>query len=294
MKFIFLTLLPVAFATTINVRAQKPAEIQISTLLSRVPIPEKSAACYDVSTKTSGGNGVVSIKDNGAAFNQLSSEINTILMGNNGAPAYTAGSTPPTPEQIEQMKQQAMQRAAQYQNSAAPTYTAAGSGQPANVQLMQEIGKAQSGQMQLRLLERELSTRMAALPAAAKPGMGPNCPEVQQGGYAGPTCACEKQKSIDYQSRSVQLMDDRLQKIKELLLHYIPLFNEQIALVDKVETDAKYGEGISDPATLQMLTSIQRQSLATVTTVMGMSSAAWTDGANQYLELENAKNKKCP
>jgi hypothetical protein len=281
-------------AASMPAHAQKPAVVQVNSLLSRIPIPDKSAACYDVSTKTTGRDGIVSIKDNGPVFNQLTSEINNIMTGNNGSATPSGGNTPPTPEQIEQMKQQAMQRAAQYQNGTAATYTAANSNRPANTQLMQEIGMAQSGQSQLRALESELSSKMAALAAAEKPSMGPNCPEVRQGSYVGPTCTCERQKSIDYESRSVELMDNRLQKIKELLLHYIPLFSQQIALVDKAETDGKYGEGISDPTTLQMLNMIQRQALATVTRVMGYASAAWTDGANQYLELENARNKKCP
>jgi hypothetical protein len=89
-------------------------------------------------------------------------------------------------------------------------------------------------------------------------------------------------------------MDAHLQQVAELLRHYIPLLKDQIALIDKAESDGKFGEGISDPTTIQMLWNLQRQALGPVTMILGMSNSAWSDGAGRYLRLENAKNQRCP
>ena len=283
--------------------AQKPAIIQINSFISRIPLPESSATCYGSATIVTATDGTVTVKDNGEQFNTLNDQLDKLtkdymasVKAASAAPP-TAAPTQPTPEQIEQMQQQAMQRAQQAMQSGGNPAAAAQAGAQTkhtytNVALMQELGKAQSAIMPMNQLITELTGKLGQVRMEQVP-MGPNCPEVQQGGYAGPLCSCTKDRNVTYEERSVAARNDCLGKINSLLHQYIPQIEQQVAIVDKLESDAKFGEGITDPATLQMLTSVQRQALGGFTAILGIASGSWTDGANQYARLVNAKSVKC-
>jgi hypothetical protein len=270
-------LLALALLTTgpIFVRAQRPTPIQINSLISRIPIPESSQACYKSSTIITDANGISSIKDEGPVFNSLTDQLEKI---NKAA--------------MEDMQSGYANRSA----TANPTLTAS-SGAPArppatNVTLMQELGKAQSSIMQITLLTNELSGKMGQLQMEKVP-VGPNCPEVRQGSYVGPTCECEQERSINYEQKRIAARDAWLQQAAALFQQYIPRIKDQVAFVDKVENDANYGQAIKDPTTLQMLWSVQRQALGGYTSLLAIASSAWKDGASQYLNLVNVKNHHC-
>ncbi|MFI5156313.1 MAG: hypothetical protein ACHQEM_09010 [Chitinophagales bacterium] len=276
--------------------AQNASSVQINSLLMRIPIPESSIKCYSTCTTiTDPSNGSVSIKNNGAVFISLNEELDRIVRGESAAGQNTTGysGAAPTQEQIEQMKQKAMQMqqmtpeqiAAMRQNTTAPSSS--------NVPLMKRIGEAQSRMMQLQTLSNELSMKMAALDNSKinKVAADPACPDVKQGGdYAGPTCACQKKRALDYANNRVKAMDDYLQQLGALLKNYVPKIEAEISIVDKLEADYKYGEGISDPLARQQLTLLQRQAMGVVPNVLGISNSAWSDGAKIYAEVVNAKS----
>jgi hypothetical protein len=301
------TYVPVLFCISWGMAAgQRPAPIQINNLISRIPLPVSSQLCYASCTTTRDpADGVTHIKDNGPQFNSLNEEADKIgkmdmeAMKSSYANAQsTAASSVPNAEQIAQMQAEGMQRAQQaMQNGGSPAQTAPSASQPRSpanhVAFMQELGKAQSSIMQITQLTNELSTKMSELRMAEVP-MGPNCPEVRQGSYVGPTCSCTKDHSVDYEQRRVSARDKYLQQVNELLRQYIPRIKDQVALVDKVETDSGYGQSVNDPSTIQMLWVVQRQAMNGFASLMGIAGGTWSDGANQYLNLVNARNKTCP
>ncbi len=286
---------------------QKPSPIQINSFISRIPLPVSSQVCYESSTTTKDpSSGLISIKDNGPQFNSLNEDMDKISKGDMdamktryaNAQSQSASSSAPTPDQVAQMQAEAMQKAQQAaQNAGNPSGTAQTGSysipQTTNVALMQELGRAQSSVGQITQLTFELSTKMGQL-QMDEVSMGPNCPEVRQGSYVGPTCACTKQHSVDYERKRVEVRDKYLRQVNDLLQQYIPRIKGQVALVDKVEIDSKYGQAVSDPAISQMLWSVQRQAMGGFTSVMGIASSAWKDGASQYLNLVNTHNKTCP
>jgi hypothetical protein len=267
-------LLALALLTTgpLFVRAQRPTPIQINSLISRLPIPESSQGCYHSCTITTDADGISSIKDEGPVFNSLT-------------------------DQLEKMNKAAMEDMQSGHGTTGNSTLTASSGASArppatNVALMRELGKAQSSIMQVTLLTNELSGKMGQLQMEEVP-VGPNCPEVRQGSYVGPTCACELERSVNYEQKRVAARDAWLQQAAALFQQYIPRIKDQVAFVDKVENDANYGQAIKDPTTLQMLWSVQRQALGGYTSLLAIASSAWKDGAGQYLNRVNAKNHHC-
>lgn len=282
---------------------QKPAVLKINNLISRIPIPVASQACYETCTTIKNPDGTFQIKDNGPAFNALNNEVEALGKGDmdamkNGSLNAQASAPPaaPTAEQISQMQAEAMARAQQaMQNGADPSKAAPASNTykpTTNVKLMQQLGTAQSAVGKISQLTMEMSSKMGEI-RMTDVTMEPNCPEVRQGSYVGPTCACERQKGITHYEKMVAARNTYLQQVNGLLHKYIPQIEEQVDLIDKVETDTNYGQGITDPRIIQQLWSLQRMGLNGFTSVMGIASSSWTDAANQYLLVVNASAKVC-
>ncbi len=190
-----------------------------------------------------------------------------------------------------------MQRAQQAtQNATGLSNPAQGSNPPrpsTNVALMQELGRAQKILIgQINQLTMELSMKMGDI-RMDDPPVEPNCPEVRQGSYVGPTCACEKQKDINHYQKMVDARNVYLKKVGDLLYSYVPRIRSQVALIDKVEVDSRYGEAVTDPTTIQLLGSVQRMGLNGFTSILAIASSNWTDAASQYLNVVNAGAKTC-
>jgi hypothetical protein len=265
-------LLVLALLTTgpLFLRAQRPTPIQINSLIARIPIPESSQGCYKSSTIITDADGISSIKDEGVVFNSLTDQL----------------------EKINKAAMDDMQSGRATNPAMAASSGVSARPPAANVALMQELGKAQGSIMQITLLTNELSGKMGQLQMAQVPA-GPNCPEVRQGSYVGPTCACELERSVNYEQKRIAARDAWLQQAAALFKQYIPRIKDQVAFADKVENDANYGQDIKDPTTLQMLWSVQRQALGGYTSLLAIATSVWKDGAGQYLNLVNAKNRHC-
>ncbi len=286
------------------VRAQKPARLQINSLLARVPIPKSSSACYGNSTTTTDASGVSSIKDNGPVFNALQSELTGLLSGGmtamqSGAATPSAAQQPPTAEEIAQMQQDAMARAQALSQgganpSAAMQAQASANRKPPTVNpaVMQGLGKASGAAMQIRTLVTELGQKVGAVNTPAVHSE-PNCPEVRQGSYVGPTCACTYARSVNGEQKRVDAQDIGLQQKAALMSQYLNLIQDQVAIIDKLENDAKYGEGITDQTVLSMLWSAQHQGMSGLASFLSIASGVWSDGARVYLDLVNAKANHC-
>jgi hypothetical protein len=286
------------------VRAQKPARLQINSLLMKIPIPQSSSACYAVCTTTTDASGFASIKDNGPVFNSLQSDLTAMMTGDrsdmqSGAATPAAAQQPPTAEQIAQMQQDAMARAQALSqggaNPAAAMQAQANANRkpPAvNPAIMQGLGKASGAAMQIQTLVRELGQKVAAVNMPIVHSE-PNCPEVRQGSYVGPTCACTYARSVTGEQKRVDARDIGLQQQAALMNEYRHLIQDQVAIIDKLESDAKYGDGITDQTVLSMLWSAQRQGLSGIVSFLSIANGVWTDGARVYLDLVNAKANHC-
>lgn len=281
--------------------SQKAWQGDITTLLSRIPIPASSATCYSSSTKTTDSdNGSVSIKDEGAQFTDLQNRLSSILMNGASGGNMPTSNTEPTPAQIEQMKQQAMARATAAQAQAANPQQMAQSqqaysgGAPSagEVAIMKTIGQAQTAASHINQLCAELSQKMSKLSKDAVQAVkqGANCPEVQQGGYAGPTCGCLVAHATTYYTARVAAMDDYVAQVAALIREYLPKIKSEAAVIDDMEAKAKYGDAVSNPAFRQMAVSVQRQAFGGITYLLSYSQSAWTDGAKEFANEVNAKS----
>ncbi len=302
-KFPVLLTLPLMVVATMVRGQMRPAKLEINSLLSQVPIAQSSSACYSTCTTTIDASGISAIVDNGPVFKHLSDQLTSIMTAGMNAPGTgataTAAPAAPTAEQIAQMQQDAMARAQQYSqnggNAAAAMQAQANANRkPPTVPpaVMQGLGKASAASMQIHTLISELGRKLAAIAPASVPSE-PNCPEVQQGGYAGPTCACTYARTVTGEQKMVAAEDAALAQKSALLNQYKGLIGDQLAIIDKLESDAKYGEGITDATVLQLLWSSQRQGLSGLTSFLSMASGTWSDGANRYLYLVNAKANRC-
>lgn len=303
MKILFFTTLLLSAAAGAD--CQKAYPIEINSLLSKIPIPHNSAGCYQTSTKTTDpSNGSVNIRDNGPAFQALQDQFDKITkaaMGDAiGTSMSSMSTTPPTPEQIEQMKQQALAKANQMQSMNAqqmaqmhnnPGAAASRSSQE-EIQLMKLIGEAQTACGKLSQLTSELSMKVNALDRSAieNISIGPNCPEVRQGSYVGPTCACQTEHATAYETKRVAARNALLDKISALLTEYMGKMRPYIATVDDAVAKAKYGDAISNPAFKQQVPNIQREALGAVVSLTALASGSWEDGAKQYAGLVNAQS----
>ena len=293
-------LLPAFFCFSHAIHAQKAAKISIVSLLASVPVPQKSEVCYAACTKnTDASNGAVSIKDTGPGFSSLQDDLMKIL--NNGVAMPTQTRTAPTPEQVEQMKQQAMAQAQQrmaqaqamQQGGQPPAPGSVTAARPADDPvLMRQIGQALSTVAQANALVRELNEKMTKIDRSGVDNVksGPNCPEVQQGGYAGPTCACLKAKAVKYYNERTDQEDKIVYSAGSLLQDYIGKLKPLLVSIDDVIVKADYGDAVVNPAFKQQVSSLQRQALGSVVSVLAMCDGTWKDAAVIYCGTVNANS----
>jgi len=277
-------------------RGQKAWHGDITAMLGRIPVPAASAFCYGQSTKvTDASSGMVSIEDNGSGFTGLEAQLMDIMKSAMAA-TPTQGQTAPSAGQVAQMQQQAMQRAAAAQ-SMSPQQMAqqyrSSSGAPSagEMEVMKLIGQAQTAAGRINQLSLEMAGKRSKIAKNLDSvRMPPNCPEVQQGGYAGPTCACMREHEVDYRTRRVAAMNKYVEQMAALVRDYLPKMQAQAAIIDDMEAKAKYGDAVSNPAYRQMVVSIQRQGFGSVTSMLSLSGDVWKDAAEEYANLVNAQS----
>jgi hypothetical protein len=281
-----------------SIQAQKAWPGDITAMLSRIPVPENSAFCYKLSTKTiDSSTGIISIRDNGPGFTDIETQLTKILSGViTDAALQSPGMNAPSADQVEQMKQQAMAQAAAARSMSpqqlAQQYRGAGAAPaPDQLALMKLIGQAQTAVGHINQLISELARKKAAIYYNLDTvKMGPVCPEVQQGGYAGPTCPCLQAREVAYRTRCTPVMDRYVGQMAGLYREYLPKMKAETLIVDDMESKAYYGDAVSNPAYRQIVLTIQRQAFTSVTTMMSLSGVAWKDSADQYALLMNARS----
>jgi hypothetical protein len=283
-------------------RAQKPAQIKINSLIDQVPIPQSSSSCYGTCTTNTDASGVTTIIDNGKLFKHLQDELTAMSTADmnamNNPTVPKSAPQAPTADQIAQMQADAMAKAQQYSQqganpAAAMQAQAQANHKPSNnMAVMQGLGKAGAANMQIQSLLREMQQELSAL-NVRQVHARPNCPEVRQGSYVGPTCACTYDRSVAGEGDYVAARDELIQKQGAILTKYRGLLEVQVGIVDDLEAQAKYGDGITDPTTLQLLWSAQRQAITAMVELLAASNGVWTDGARTYLGLVNAKAVHC-
>jgi type II secretory pathway pseudopilin PulG len=288
---------------------QKPATVQVNSLINRIPALEASNVCYEASTReTDPSNGSVSIKDNGHQFNELNEELNHMMNNDMNAmknQSYTAANQAASAQDAQQAQAQAMQQQQQAAQMANMTpeqiqqmvknsnHTQAP--QKTDVNLMKRIGQAQSALANLQQVLMEFDMKFAKISYTDKTTLKlpPNCPEVQQGGYAGPTCSCERERAITSANTYVVAVNSDLEKMKEMIAQYKQRIADQVAVIDKLEIDYKYGDAVTDPSAKQMMWSMQKQALNGFVDMLAKVSSGWSDGAKAYARVMTAKNREC-
>lgn len=304
MKIKFIAAIILLPAANISL-AQKALPVQAVNYVNRIPALQNSAASFKMCTTDSSNNGIVSVKDAGSTINGIQDDLNNYIKEISGTSTANSYSTtsPPSQEQINQMMQNAMQmknmspdqirqmsQNNQQHSSAPPSAN--------SVSLMKEVGTGQNAASQLSILTNELSTKSINIISEYKQKMKAvgdvknNCVEykVQGADLALPKCDCIKQAYLDYYQKRVTVEDEYLQKLNALIQSYLPKIKEQIAIVDKVESDTDYGDAITVPALKNQLSGIQRQAIGSITPILGMVSQRLVESANEYANVVNVNN----
>jgi hypothetical protein len=281
-----------------QVHAQKAYPVELLGLLGKLPIPESAALCYGGSTtKTDPSNGSVSIVNTDPAFKELNDELDRINKAAMDGMKTPATPQPPTQEQVQQMQQQAMQQASSMQGMSPQQMAAAQqaksqSGAPSKDELLvlQQLGKAQNAAGLINQLVSEMGQKFSKLDKSPidKVSAGGNCPEVQQGGYAGPTCDCLKGRDQAYQTKRVAAYNSYLSEVKGVINDYLGQIKAQSAIVDNFEHAAKYGDVFSNPMYKQLAVQVQRQAMGGFVALLGACSGNWEDAAKMQANLVNA------
>jgi hypothetical protein len=241
--------------------AQKPSQLQINSLIDQIPIPESSEESFSRCATTADANGFKTFKDTGPGFTTLEDVLTRIMKTDQDAlVSGNSGQTPAT--------------------------TAGSSVKPVNPNLMKQIGQAQSTVMQINALITELGSKLGKL-TRHPPTTAPFADCMKY------SCACSKETLIKNETRFIEPSDNYLQLEVALIKEYVPKIKDQVAIIDKLESDTKYGEAVTDPNIIRILWSIQRQGMNGFSSVLGMCNGISEDAAKIYLNLVNAKNKKC-
>ncbi|MFI5152834.1 MAG: hypothetical protein ACHQET_05835 [Chitinophagales bacterium] len=279
---------------------QKAVPLQITSFLTRLQLPESSATCYAACDKThDASNGAYTVTGSGPTYKNLSDEFQKIMQGDMAAMQnQSTQQTPmaPSPDQIAQMQQQAaqMQNMSPQQIMDMQKKNSNQQSNQNNVALLRKIGEAQSRLGTIQNLNQEFIAKLKALSTYGLDTvkLAPPCPDVRQGGgdIAVPTCGCLIARATAYETKRVKIYDNYVQGVRDILQQYIPKFNNEIAVIDKVEADARYGEGITDPTIKQQLYMLQRQGMSVVPGIIGVASGTTEDAGKYYSYLVNAQS----
>lgn len=273
--------------------AQQAWHGNLNSLMSRIPQTNSCTGGYGLCNHQTGDNKAITITGLGPAFTDLQKQ----MMDAAGSPVAGASmpdpASPPSAEQIEAMKQQAMAKMAAAQNmtpqQAAQMHKSTGSMPTVDPVLMRQVGQAQTAAGQITQLVNEMSLKMNKIykswDTIKLTGI---CNEVMSGGYAGPTCACEIGRHTNYEQRRTASLNSYLQAVANLAQGYMDRMRPLLSIVDDAVAKAKYGDAITDPSFRQVVVVAQRQAMNGVTAIMSLYSGIAKDGAEQQANLLNA------
>jgi len=291
-RLLFAGALTTACMLGLNAVAQQAWHGNLNALMTRIPQTNSCGGGYGLCDHKTDDNKYVTITGLGIGFTELQKQ----MLDAAGSPVSAAmmdPAAPPSAEQIEAMKQQAMAKMAAAQNMTPQQATQmkrpTGSMPPVDTALMQQIGKAQTAAGQITQFINEMSLKMNKLTRGWDTvKMGPNCPEVMSGGYAGPTCGCIIAKNTRYEQQRTASLNSYLQAVANLAQIYMARMRPLLSIVDDMEAKAKYGDAITDPTFRQMVVITQRQAMNGVTAILSMYSGIAKDGAEQQARMLNA------
>ena len=295
-------LLAALLCTGSQTHAQKAYPIDLLGLAGKIAVPQSTQGCYAGSTtKTDPSNGAVSIVNLDPTYKEIYDQLDKITkaaMDQAHSQMPARGQTPST-DQVQQMQQQAMQKASSMQGMSPQQMAAAqqaksqsGAPSTAEMAVLQKMGKAQSAAGHISQTISEMSQKFNKLDKSKIDNvpMGANCPEVQQGGYAGPTCDCLVKKEVAYETARDANYNAYLQQVEGLIQEFLGKLKPDLTVVDDFEQTAKYGDALSNPVYKQLVVSVQRQALAGVVTALSTASGNWEDAAKMYVQLVNGRN----
>lgn len=285
----------------IFIYAQKALAIPVNALLEKVHSPASSQESFQLCTKeTDPDNGLISVKDAGDEVNKLQQTVTNDMtqLGSasmNNSYSSTATSMP-SAAQMEEMKnmtpEQAMKMAKQH-----PTNTI----QTNNISLIKEFGKAEDAGMKINLLISELNSKVLQLDGELqqeykKVKLTGKCEEfkVQGADIALPKCDCIKTKYSTFYNQRVVAADQYIQKLNTLIQKYLPDIKNDLAVIDKAESDSQYGDALTIPAYKQRAVSLQQQALISMSSILGIVSNVIKDTAKEYADLTNINNGHLP
>ena len=305
MKF-KLFLLALTFLPAI-MQAQKPLPIHVISYLNQVPSLESSSNSFKMCTIETDKNGVVSVKDVGSVFKNLEDELNKFSTDgmNSGMSDSYSNASVPSQDKINQM----MQNADQMKNMSPDQLRQMSQSRPhqaapsANsISLMKEVGTGQKAGSQISQLSNQLNLDALKIITEFNEKMKAigefknTCSTYKVPGadIALPKCDCIKDVYLNYYQKRVNVEDQYLEKLNELIQSYIPKLKDQMAIVDKVESDCQYGDAINVSAVKIQLTGIQRQAMSAIMPLLGMVEQRTLESAKEYANIVNTQNGHAP
>jgi hypothetical protein len=295
--------------------AQKIAKIQIISLIDQIPLPESCSTSYSGSTiLTDSVTGRVTFKDKGPRFNQIDKELQQMMdadvdaMHKNTAQAANQVAAQQAAQEAAQAQaaqaQAAQQQAAQMANMTPDQIqqmmqknnsTNTSAPQKVDGKMMKEIGLAQTAAQKIEMIVMEINSKVGGLPHTdrSKLPVPASCPEVMQGSYAGPTCGCEKGRSVKSEYSVVEAENQDISSLIPFIAQYAPRIKEQVIIVDQLESDYKYGDAVTDPNMKRVFLIVQRQAMSGFASLYGLSGIGWEQGAKTYVDYINATKIKC-
>ena len=283
-----------------QLHAQKAYPIELLGLMGKISVPQNTAACYaGCTTKTDPSNGSVNVVNTDPTFKEINDQLDKITKAAMDGANTQMPPQAPNADQIQQMQQQAMQKAAAAQGASPQQMAAAQqarsqSGAPSASELtvMKKMGQAQSAASRINQLQNEMAQKFSQLDKSSidKVPMGANCPEVQQGGYAGPTCDCLSKRDLAYQTARDAKYNQYLQQVIAIINDYMGKMKTELAIVDDFEHAAKFGDAVSNPVYRQLVGSVQRQAMGGVVTILAACSGNWEDAAKMYANVINGRS----
>lgn len=288
------------------VQAQKALPIQVENFLTGFQMPQNCNESYHICTiQTDPSSGLVSVKDAGK-ITELQTKLQEDLKELGMSLMNGAGSAPtmpsmPSQTQMAQTQQNAMnmqgmtpEQAMQMAQSMSHQHAAP---QVPNMDLMKDLGKAQTAGEEMSVTVNELTTKITQLEGEAQQKVGEvkrtgSCPDVKVKGadLALPKCSCVKEIELDFYNRRIAIENNYLDKINAILQSYMPNFKAQIGIMDKLEADMKYGDAVSMPALKPQIVGLQLQELNYAGTVLGMLVQIVEDSGGEYAGVVNVNN----
>lgn len=278
-----------------TVQAQKAFQIQVTSLLTKIPLPPNCSAAYGSCKKETGADGRVSVTGIGGSIADLEDQMNQLAKdrANN---MMAANAAMPSADQVAKMQQQAQQMQGMTPEQAMQNAknNAANQSNPSDMATIgKKIGQGQNAMIELHKILDEFNEKARAIFAAEKDSVDKvksgHCPDVRQGSYVGPTCACTQGITATYYQQRVAKRDGAAASMSTLIQTYMPRIKAQVSIVDDIVSSLKYGDAISNPAYKQLLVSLQQQAMGAVAPVAAAVSNITTDGGGEYANLQNTK-----